>query len=484
MTNQVLARKMADLVRHQLAGVLHAPAIRALDLEVVIATEADTASVGWRGRGDAQVTLPVQFCGQELERDNLTYLGLLAHEVGHLPDLETVDALMAQAEAEGGAVLQTLFNIVEDARIESALTEDPVNLWLTRVRTLAGEELAPEPADLWDFMLWLRFGNPAVPVNTILPQGFMSLSSGYYFWQATLHELRQLDSTEASYRAAQNILASAERHGIPIPQPSPQLQGGGAGEGPQGQIAPGQSNPLAGCELPQKNPRGGHSAKREWEAPDQAALTEGQRLSRQLRSWWTRNRTRHIAGGVGRYNPRLEASGLPPFTLPLVQQAAPPPRLAIFLDISDSMWSGGETRLHVARIATVALVEAVRQAGGQARVWAFDAGDSAVPLQDQLPKIVSLRGYGTRLHFLQEVAPLVAGWDCLFITDAQVDPAPSLWDAERRRSASVLLISADPHDAHRAQELGERVVRITEAKDLPYLTALLARRFFGTATRV
>jgi hypothetical protein len=189
---------------------------------------------------------------------------------------------------------------------------------------------------------------------------------------------------------------------------------------------------------------------------------------------------------VGKYNPRLEAGGLPPFTLPLVKQTAPPPKLAVFLDISDSMWNGcgaEAQRLHLARIATVAIATAVKAAGGQARIWAFDANDRALFLGDDLKRACSVRGYGTTVKFLETVAPKLVGWSYLFVTDAQVDGVPAIWDAGRRRDAAVILISKSPRDAKRAQDLGDRVLQVTDIHNLPHLTALAARRFFGTASR-
>ncbi len=479
MSNQVLARKMADLVRHQLAGALHAPALHQLDLSVTVSDDADTASVGWQGTRGAHITLPVQFCQTDVETDTPLYLGLLSHEVGHLPDLPEGHKLLEQAQQEGGDTLRSVFNYVEDARMESGLQDEPINLWLTHTRELVSASVPPFPETLWDFLMWMRFGNPAVPLNIAPPLTLRGWQDN--FWRAMLLSLRQHlpNGIRGSYQAAKEILKLAEDLGIPIPPPPPETAAM-AGNDPQGEME-GALQAAPETQLP-----GDRGALPEWEAPDTAALEEGNRLALQLRSWWTQSRTRHIAGGVGKYNPRLEAGGLPPFTLPLVKQTAPPPKLAIFLDISDSMWNGCRAeaqRLHLARIATVAIATAVQAAGGQVRIWAFDANDRALSLGDDLKRACSVRGYGTTVKFLETVTPRLAGWSYLFVTDAQVGGVPAIWDAARRRDAAVILISNNARDVRQARELGDRVLQVTDIHNLPHLTALAARRFFGTASR-
>lgn len=478
MSNQVLARKMADLVRHQLAGALHAPALHRLDLSVTVSDDADTASVGWQGQG-AHITLPTTFCDTPVETDTTLYLGLLAHEVGHLPDLPECHQLLERAQQEGGDTLRTAFNFVEDARMESGLQDEPVNLWLTHARELAGTDLNPRPETLWDFLMWVRFGNPAVPLNATVPVTLCGWRED--FLRGLLWILRKHlpNGIHGAYQAAKEILQLAKDLGIPIPPPPPEIAATAAND-PQGEAG----EPIsADPELKLPGMGGGYP---EWESPDTTALEEGQRLAWQLRSWWTQSRVRHIAGGVGKYNPRLEASGIPPFTLPLVKQTAPPPKLAIFLDISDSMWGGSRRtamRLHLARIAMVAIATAAKAAGGQVRIWAFDANDQALFLGNDLKRACSVRGYGTTVNFLETVAPKLAGWSYLFVTDAQVGGVPAIWDAARRRDAAVILISDDGDDATAAKRLGDRVLQVTDIHNLPHLTALAARRFFGTASR-
>ncbi len=479
MSNQVLARKMADLVRHQLAGALKAPALHRLDLSVTVSDDAATASVGWQGTCGAHITLPVKFCDTDVEADTTLYLGLLSHEVGHLPDLQEGRKLLERAQQEGGDTLRTAFNFVEDARMESTLLDEPVNLWLTHTRELVGANLNPRPETLWDFLMWVRFGNPAVPLNATVP----ATLSGWRedFLRGLLWILRKHlpNGIGGAYQAAKEILQLAKDLGIPIPPPPPEMTAV-TGNDPQGEVG----EPIsAEPEIKLPGMGGGYP---EWESPDTAALEEGQRLAWQLRSWWTQSRVRHIAGGVGKYNPRLEASGIPPFTLPLVKQTAPPPKLAIFLDISDSMWGGSRRtamRLHLARIAMVAIATAAKAAGGQVRIWAFDANDQALYLGDDLKRACSVRGYGTTVNFLETVAPKLAGWSYLFVTDAQVGGVPGIWDAARRRDAAVILISDDGDDATAAKRLGDRVLQVTDIHNLPHLTALAARRFFGTASR-
>ena len=470
--NQVLARKLAHLVRSQLAGVLQAPVICQLALQVVVADAATTASAG-AGPEDNQavITLPTQFCGVRVEGDTQLYLGLLAHEVAHLPDLDVSLPLLETAQQEQGEPLAVTFNFTEDMRIESALLDEPVNLWLTHTRALAGADLPGTPHTFWEYLGWLRFGNPVVPFNVAPPPG---ADAG--FWNAAVGILRTglKQGVQGAYQAAQQLLELARYHGIPVPEPPPH-RCADAGSAPRGQAAtpvPGQLRP----RLPGQGWR-----PPEWTAPDLAALEAGRRLARQLRSWWTQS-TRAIAGGVGRYNPRLEASGIPPFTLPLARQTAPPPRVGLFLDISDSMWDG-QQRLHLARIAATAIATAVQAAGGQVRLWAFDGNATALPLGANLHRAVSVRGYGTSLAFLKQVAPALRGWHTLFITDAQVGGVPPVWDAAFRRDAAVILISDDTGDLVTAQQLGERVLPVTDIRDLPHLTALAARRFFGAAGR-
>lgn len=475
--NQVLAHKMADLVRNQLADTLGYPEIRQLQLAVEVIADADTASVTQMQVTAAYITLPVTFCGQQVERDTLLYLGLLAHEVGHLPDLATCLDLLEQAGRQhNGATLQALFNYVEDARIESALLDEPVNSWLTRARELAGAGIQ-QVATLWDYMAWLRFGYPATPLNLVQPLG-----GDCGFWRAVCNAMRKLSQgIQGAYAAAEEILQAAYSYSIPIPEPPPTTRQTAAG--PRGKPGTG-GNPLQGVKVNGGLPNETVNSGLREDVPDLEALRRGQQLARQLRSWWTQSHTRQLAGGVGKYNPRLEASGLPPFTLPLVKQAAPPPRLALFLDTSSSMWSGSD-RLHMARIAAVAIMTAVKAAGGRVKVWAFDTG--AVYLGDDPLRVVTVEGGGTALHFLDAVAPKIVGWQCLFITDAEINGVPRSWDASRRREASVILITDTPKrpaTLSAAKRLGDRVLPASKPEDLPFLTTLAARRCFSGASRV
>lgn len=510
--NNLLARRVLALVLPEMAAILRAPGIRRLPVQVSVQEEATTAATSQTSR-TVQIVLPTHFEGAPVESDTRLYLGLTAHEIGHLPALTETLAYVTQAHAEDGPALAALFNLVEDMRSESALLADPVNDWLARPRTLVREALPPVPETAWDLLSWLRFGNPSQPLNLGLPVALDAVLD--QLWTACQGQTRRLSSADAeryarlqalrgfwsealdiilehlpqgvsgAFAAAQQLLARLRELGLALPEQPPEyLRVWGPGPGAAGTPAgkPPWASPLEAAPLVQVPDLS--LSGLEWDAPDPGVLTAGRQIARRMTHWWTQSRTRHIAGGVGRYNPRLEGRGLPPFTLPLAQQPAPPPQLALFLDISDSMWSG-EASLALARIATVALVESVVQAGGQVKVWAFWAAEQAVYLGRDLPRIISARGYGTTLTFLEDVVPQLHGdWSYLFITDAEIDDVPPLWTPAHRCATAVIYIPFRGDFSDRAAWLGERVITVQRAADLPLMTALAARRFFRGASRV
>jgi len=513
--NYALALKVVGTVLPYMADVLSAPALKWLSVRVTIRESADTASIGTPLQGAPVITYPTTFCGVEVETDTRLYLGLTAHEIGHAPDLEPGLALLEQARAEGGASLAHLLNLVEDMRIESAMTAEPLNTWLTHTRQLVYDtELTSPPQSCTDLLMWLRFGNPAQAVNYGVPGVLLDAQRQAYtqmearaeaqgvsvdalsgpdvdalarinqqldFWQAACTTLREQlpQGIQGSYKAAKILWQSLQEAGedgaelgerlAPLVFP-PGITGGW---GSAGQL-----------HVPANH---GQDDYEEWQIPhDATALAEGLRLARQLTHWWTRAPSRPLAVGVGRYNPRLEGRALPPFTLPLARQAAPPPKLALFLDVSGSMWGGDDlTRepLHLARRAAIAVAQAAKAAGGQVKIWAFCG--HAIYLGDDLTRVAAIRGGNTRLDFLMDVAPqLGPDWHYLFITDAQIDQVPDIWDAAHRRKTAVLYIPDGSDTGDRARRLGDPVITIRDIAHLPHLTALAARRFFSTAARI
>ncbi len=475
--NGILARKIVRTVLPVMAGVFQSPEILKLPLDVQIKEEAETASTQEEA-GRVCITLPVVFNGISIEQDTGLYLGLAAHELGHLPNLQEVLRLVATAAASSPA-LRILFNIMEDIRIESLMRSDPVNAWLTRVRELCTADLPENPENFWDLIYWLRFGNPQEPFNLALPATAQSYEN---FWMAALDLLRLHlpHGPQGSFRAARAILELTASYGLEVPTAPESWLVLGLGPG----IAAGE-----GCEieLPENlrpvlpDYSGGAPC---WEDPDVWAIAEGRRLAGRLK-WWTQGRSRQIAGGVGKYNPRLESSGLPPYTLPLAPGPAAPPRLAVFLDISDSMWAGSTqpAPLSIARAAAIALVQAAEAAGGEVRVWAFCHSSHALFLGRDIVRIASVRGFGTRLAFLADVLarlPNPAGWHFIFITDAETGRPPAVWD-KYRDQATVLHISDDQSGL--PERLGRRVIPIRSIEELPVMTALAARSQFAGAVR-
>lgn len=441
-----------------------------------------------------QHTWPWTFHEVEVERDNALYLGLIAHEIAHLPDLKRLLAGMAQAREEaGGETLASLINLVEDIRIESVQ-----------------RELPPVPEAFWEILMWLRFGNPHQALNYGWPYSLQS-----ELWAlarqeddetvtvagaARLEQLRHItdfwdgvhliladalpEGVAGSVRAAREILALAREHRLEPPAATlPPVCFRPAAPADAGESAPDGDADEALFELRGRAP--GSRDLELWAAPDEAALQAGLALGRRLTQWWTQGPAHALAGGVGQYNPRLEGRGLPPFTLPLLKQTAPPPRLALFLDVSGSMWDGGNGAIAPARQAAVAVAQAVKQAGGQVKLWAFC--EHAIALGDDLRRLVSVLGGGTCLDFLEDLAPGLPPerWHYLFITDAQIGTVPAVWSAAYRKRSAVLYIATAEATAAPAvtQQLGQPVIAVTRSEDLPHLTALAARRFFAAAVR-
>ena len=100
--NPVLALRLVGMVLSQMAAALNAPRLRRLRVDVVVSPTAETAATGYNARR-VEITLPWEFHGIEVERDNALYLALIAHEIGHLPDLVRL--------------LETMANMWDEARI-------------------------------------------------------------------------------------------------------------------------------------------------------------------------------------------------------------------------------------------------------------------------------------------------------------------------------------------------------------------------------
>jgi len=200
-----------------------------------------------------------------------------------------------------------------------------------------------------------------------------------------------------------------------------------------------------------------------------------------MQKGWASPPEAHEWVGVGKYRPRLDREGavIPPFTLPLRRKPAPPPRVLVFLDISDSMWAYTyEKRLKPARIATVAVAEAVRRAGGKARFVVFAEGWTFVP--DEV-NAITWRGIGTSLDFLPRLARQFQGWEMLIITDAEVE-VPCPWGEQERARTTVLLIETREY-LDEARALAGRVIEVQDPTRLPLLVALASRKF-GAVSRV
>ncbi len=510
MISQLLAHKLLRLALPQLATWLGVPALATLPVRVRVDAQAQTASAGFgAGGAQAQITLPETFCEVAVEHDNNVALGLLAHEIAHLPQLQETLELLAAAEQEH-PLLPDVFNVTEDMRIEQFLGREPVNGWLTRTRELCAADLdATAPQD-WDFqecLFWLRFGDPGRSWLRGLPA---QLEHVYYtpgthairdaaekrvnfFHDARYALSSNLDAgVRGAFLAARELLRLAKLHGMPLPEPENWQWPQGA---PTGAAGPGVALPALQAVLNEQRTRPptrqtGPDEIR-WDVPDQAALAAGQQLARQLGNWWTPQLRGQALAGIGKYNPRLEGYALPPFTLPTTPKPAPPPRLAVFLDISGSMWSYAATpaepdRLYLARVALVAIGTAVLQAGGELRCWAFS--DNAVYLGNRLTQLVSVRGGNTSLGWLDTALkqlPVAGDWDYLWLTDADLGHIPTTWTPQRAQRASVLYINQHTDAAQEvfARQLGQRVFHIQELRNLYHLTALAARRVFKTAAR-
>ena len=130
------------------------------------------------------------------------------------------------------------------------------------------------------------------------------------------------------------------------------------------------------------------------------------------------------------------------------------------------------------------MMEAVKHAGGEVRVWTFDGSPQAVYLGHNRQKVCSLEGLNTTLGFLTALSDLGPDWEYLFVTDAEVDRVPAVWDQAHRRRSTVVLIQDDYTDSTGlAAALGDRVLPVKREQDLPLFTALAGRRFLGTASR-
>lgn len=194
---------------------------------------------------------------------------------------------------------------------------------------------------------------------------------------------------------------------------------------------------------------------------------------------WSRHLT-PLWVGVGRYQPRLDREGtvIPPFTLPIRRKPSPPLRVLILLDTSDSMWvkEEYEKRLRPARVATVAVAEAVRRVRGEVRVIAFCGGWCFC--RDEIDAITR-RGESTWLDFLPSLAQRFSEWEILIITDAEVS-IPAWSESERKRTTIIYISSStSSHWKEEAKKLG-RVIEVGDnIEALPLAVALAARKWRG-----
>ena len=480
----VCARTVRMLL-HVFADITNNKEVGRLPLNIEL-TDADTASTS-QARGMVTITMPREFQGHVVTQDNDLMLGLGAHELAHLPDLETVLRLMAKARQENPA-LPGVFNLVEDVRIETGLLYSRANKWLTRARQAVHDGFMASlqerrkcaavfswnNMDLWDALMLLRFGDPQLPMSHIIDEniplnGDIQLIMGQI--AGHMRKPVQEGTPASSLDAARAILCLAQDEGIQIPPPPPNW----------GQIvpAPNAADPdniasvILGTLIKPDLTIAGMYGEMLREEFDHEAFQEGARLAARISPAWGNERLGQVAVGVGRYNPRLEGSGLPPFTMPLSQRPGVPRQLLLLIDTSDSMWDGSPN-LHYARVAATAITLAAQATGSQVTLVPFWAGYTvARSVEDML----TIKGSGTTLTWLPRLAEQYPDHHILIVTDADVMAPP--WSQRDRSRTTCIYI---PLGRVRRPVpplpniLATRVLCMDRPENLPYLITLAARR--------
>jgi len=497
LTEQLLCHRVVGLLLRQFARLTGNQAVTSLPIHVVL-EDADTASVGQReGSEEIVITIPREFAWQEVmsnsNASSSLLLGLAAHEMGHLPDLEEVLRLIREIEEQGEhAFLKTVFGIVEDIRNESRMMDEPIGNWLADTRQAVLDEGNEEetPRTLWDLLWRLRFSNPALPWSAARPVDEdgrdLFATNEYLFHASAVDRIEQVldKGPQESLAAARDIFRWAREYDIPIPEPPPWwLLVMGSGRHPsageqgqaviqavqeQGKLSPGGDDLKAGAG----------SSVYEQGPPDREALAKGHRLACQIRQGWTQRRQGAVGVGVGRYDPRLDGRGLPPFALPLSRRRSLPKKLLLLLDVSDSMYTSGCQNLHIARTVVAAIALAAKETGGQVVIAPFWCGYT---IANGLEHALSIRGYGTQLVWLPRLLERYPDYDVLMVTDAEVG-VPAGWDERKRARTTVVLVPLPRKGPQtgRAGELAHRVLPVERPEDLPYLVALAARATMGT----
>ncbi len=479
---QLLCTRVLGVLLREFANLTGNQSVKDLPIHVVL-KDAHTASTGQAEESeDVTITIPRQFAGQAVVSTPCLILGLGSHEMGHLPDLAQVLRIIRQA-SERDPVLAMVFNLVEDVRIENRMMDAPVGAWLTTVRQAVLDEGNEEssPRTMWDLLWRLRFSNPNMAWEPALPldeygDQVLACHETFFVHEAIDEIGVALDGTpQDSLATASNILDAARKYGVLIstPPPSWRLQVG-TGRHP---VAGGRGHKALvgvseGCISLPEGPRG-ERLRYDQEPVDREALQEGRRLARQIRQGWSKRRQGRLAVGIGKYDPRLDGRGIPPFSLPLAQRKSLPGKLLLLLDVSDSMYGRGCANLHIARTVTAAITLAARDVGGVVEIVPFWNGYTVA---HSLEHALSVKGTGTRLDWLLQLLARYPGYDVLMVTDADVK-VPSGWNERKRARTSIVLVPlpGSGPKVGRARELGRRVLPVNRAEDLPCVVALAAR---------
>jgi len=457
--NEMTLVRTSLLLRRELGQVF--PELKGTPIRVTVEDEAHTASAASAGPGKILITLPTTFCGHPVEGE--LALGLAAHELGHalFTDFEETESVLEGLEQNPSysihlGHIKAVANYLEDARIESLLPE-PFSGFLIPVREAARRPLPANP-NLYDYLSLIRFSDPCLPYTFPDHENEVLLQLVAWFNEAVhaagAHEIFSL---------AISVVFWASERGLLPPEPPP--------------VAAPRISGIGKPLTEQKPFHRGEGMIRIVDRPDPEIVREGRRLGALMQKGWASPPKAHEWVGVGKYRPRLDREGamMPPFTLPLRRKPSLPPRALVLLDVSDSMWA---RRLKPARIATVAVAELLRRAGGKARFVVFARGWTFVP--DEV-NAITWRGVGTSLDFLPDLARQHPGWELLIITDAGVD-VPRSWGKRERARTTVLLIETRSY-IEQARALANRVIEVQDPTKLPLLVALASRKF-GAVSRV
>lgn len=460
------------------------PRLEKVKLHVSVECDS-TASARLQGQ-EVRIILPEMF--REKPVVGKLALGLATHELGHAfcTDLPGFFQHCEDASAEPlGHHYVQVANMLEDMRMESMFASDgPFLDFLCAPRQLCHDNADQEwgktrglRLDMYDVLERMRFQDATLPYSCPpLPRSWSFLTD-----QVLAYVVRDGVVAASDLFCVAKEIVDHYRGNLPSAPPESMFRllvievPGGDGDELKLVLVVQRGNEIGAAE--EKALGFSSMGPCPKDVPSQAILREGKKLGQRMSNGWTKRPIAKQVVGVGRYSARHDHPGavLPPFVLKMPQRKQLPGKLVICLDVSGSMdtLQGGRTRLEQARVAAVAVDEAVRRADGRTALYVFS--DRAIRV-NTAAEMVTYESGGTSTKFMSGLVLDHPGWQYLFITDADISGVPSVWGARERSRSSVVFIGDE--EMH-VKELGDRVFKVTDISNLPGVVALAVRKFMG-----